>query len=174
MKCFARIPGAALAVGAFVLTVLLGVGAVSASALWQQSATATATVTANGAWPGPALASLTCINSNSDKTATLTVTATAAPATITYSALQASGTYGASYNGPTILLPSGSGNIVIIASPTAQASQIIKDNPASGPLTVRVTATYLDTTAASMDITLNHGVSNGKITCPLPPVPVRG
>lgn len=167
MKGFARVPGAALAIGAFVLTVLLGVGGVSVSALWQQSATATMTATANGAWPGPALGSLTCTNSNSDKTATLHVTATTAPATITYAALQANGTYGTSYTGPTILLPLGSGNIVIVASPAAQTSQIIKDNPADGSLTVRVTATYLDQTASSMDITLNHVLTGGKIVCPL-------
>ncbi|MEW9872709.1 hypothetical protein [Arthrobacter sp. HS15c] len=166
MKSFARFPGASLAVGAFVLTVLLGIGGASASALWQQSATATMTVTANGAWPGPALGSLTCTNSNSDKTATLTVTATAAPTTITYAALQANGTFGTSYTGPTILLPGGSGTIGIIASPAAQSSQIIKDNPAGGPLTIRVTATYLDTTAASMDTTLNHSVTGGKLVCP--------
>ena len=166
MNSFARFPGASLAVGAFVLTVLLGVGGASASALWQQSATATMTATANGAWPGAALGSLTCTNSNSDKTATLTVTATAAPATITYAAKQANGTFGTSYAGPLIALPGGSGNIAIIATPAAQASQIIKDNPAGGPLTVRVTATYLDTTAASMDITLNHNLSGGKIFCP--------
>lgn len=172
MKSFARIPGAALAVGAFVLAVLLGVGAASASALWQQSATATMTATANGAWPGPALGALTCTNDAPEKVATLTVTATAAPATITYAALQANGTYGTSYTGPTILLP-GTGNIVLTASPVAQMSQILKDNP-GGPLTVRVTATYLDTTAASTEITLTHSITNGKIICPLVPGPVRG
>ena len=165
MKSFARFPGASLAVGAFVLTFLLGAGAVSASALWQQSATATMTVTANGAWPGPSLGSVTCTNSNSDKTATLTVTTTAAAANITYAVVQVNGTVGTSYAGPVIALP-GSGNIVITASPAAQASQIIKDNPAGGPLKVRVTATYLDSTAASMDITLNHNIAGGKIFCP--------
>lgn len=166
MKSFARVPGAALAVGAFVLTVLLGVGGASASALWQQSATGTMSVTASGAWPGPALGALTCANSNSDKTATLTVTATAAPATITYAALQANGTYGTSYTGPTIALPSGSGSIVLTASPAAQSSQIIKDNPAGGSLRIRVTATYLDATASSKDITLNYNLSGGKLLCP--------
>ena len=166
MKSFARVPGAALAVGAFVLTVLLGAGAVSASALWQQSATATMSVTANGAWPGPALGSLTCTNSNSDKTATLTVTLAAGPANISYAALQTNGTYSTSYTGPQLLTPLAPGNIGITASPLAQASQIIKDNPAGGALTIRVTATYLDTTAASMDITLNHNLSGGKIFCP--------
>ena len=173
MKSFARFPGASLAVGAFVLTVLLGIGAASASALWQQSATATMAVTANGAWPGPSLGSLVCTNDNPEKVATIKVTATAAPATITYAAVHANGTLGTSYSGPTILLPSGNANIVLTGSPAAQTSQILKDNPA-GPLTVRVTATYLDTTAASLDITLNNSIANGKIICPLAPVPGRG
>lgn len=174
MKSFARVPGAAMAVGAFVLTVLLGIGGTSASALWQQSATATMTVTANGAWPGPAIASLTCTNSNADKTATLTVTPSAAPAAITYAAVQANGSLGPNYPGPTILLPFTSGTIVLQSSPqAAQMSAILRDNPA-GPLTVRVTATYLDTTAASMDITLTNSTHNHKIICPAAPVPVRG
>lgn len=174
MKSFARIPGATLAVGAFLLTVLLGIGGVSASALWQQSATATMSVTANGAWPGPALASLTCTNSNADKTATLTVTLSAISATITYAAVQANGTLGPSYAGPVILFPSTSATIVLQSSPQpASTSQILKDNPA-GPLTVRVTATYLDTTAASMDMVLNNSTNNHKIVCPVAPVPGRG
>ncbi|UZX04305.1 hypothetical protein F8G81_18075 [Arthrobacter sp. CDRTa11] len=168
----AQVPGARLAIGAFVLTVLLGVGGASASALWEQSATATMTVTANGAWPGPALAGLTCTNDSPHKVATLAVTVSAAPATITYAALQASGNYGTSYTGSTILLPNGSANIVLTASPYSQRSQILKDN-AAGPLTVRVTATYLDQTAAFMDVTLDNATANGKVSCPLAPVPVR-
>ena len=174
MKRSGRIPGVVPAIGAFVLTVLLGVGGVSASALWQQSATATLSVTANGAWPGPELGALTCTNDAPEKIATLKVTATAAPATITYAALQANGTYGPSYTGPTILLPSGTGNIVLTASPVAQMSQILKDNPAGGPLTVRVTATYLDTTTASTEITLTYTITNGKLVCPLVPGQVKG
>jgi hypothetical protein len=165
MKAASTVPGASLAAGAFVLTVLLGVGGVSASALWQQSATATMSVTANGAWPGPAIASLVCTNSNSDKTATLTVTVPAT-ATITYAALQTNGTSGPSYSGLASLLALTPGTIVLTANNNlGLASQILRDNPA-GPLTVRVTATYLDQTAASMDITLNNSISNGKIICP--------
>jgi hypothetical protein len=168
VKSFTRVPGAPFAVGAFVLTVLLGVGGVSAAALWQQSATATMTVTANGAWPGTAIASLTCTNSNSDKLATLTVTLAAGPANISYAALQANGTYGAIYQGPQLLPPSTPGQIVLNAStqPANQTSQILKDNPAGGSLTLRVAATYLDQTAASLDITLNYNLAGGKIICP--------
>jgi hypothetical protein len=166
VNSFARISGAAVAVGAFVLTVLLGVGGVSGAALWQQSATATMTVTANGAWPGPALASLTCTNDSPQKTATLTVTLSTGPATITYAALQANGTYGTSYAGLPSLLPATPGQIVLTANTNPLlASQILRDNPA-GPLTVRVMATYADQTAAYKDITLNSSPANGKIICP--------
>lgn len=158
-------PGAALAVGAFVLTVLLGAGAVSASALWQQSATATMSVTANGAWPGPAITSLTCTNDSPQRIATLTVTVPAT-ATVTYAALQANGTYGTSYSGISGLLGMTPGYIVLTSNPNlALASQIVRDNPA-GPLTVRVTATYPDQTAAHLNIILNNSTSNGKIICP--------
>ena len=173
MKTFARVPGAALAVGAFVLTVLLGVGGASASALWQQSATATMAVTANGAWPGPSLGSLACTNDAPEKVATIKVTATAAPATITYAAVHANGTLGTSYFLTTLVLP-GSANIVLTSGTQAShRSQILNENPA-GPLTIRVTATYVDTTASSLDITLTNSLSNGKIICPLAPVPGRG
>lgn len=41
MRSLQNLPGAKAALVAFVLTVLLGVGATSAAGLWQQSATAT-------------------------------------------------------------------------------------------------------------------------------------
>ncbi|SLK00409.1 hypothetical protein [Arthrobacter sp. P2b] len=168
-----NLPGAATAVGAFVLTVLLGLGGASASALWQQSATATMTVTAAAAWPGPAIASLTCTNDAPEKVATLRVTVPAT-ATITYAALQATGTYGPSYSGLLSLLALTPGTIVLTSNTNPLlASPILRDNPA-GPLTLRVTATYLDQTTASMDITLNNHMSNGKIICPVAPVPSRG
>lgn len=172
MLRFRNLPGAAAAVGAFVLTVLLGLGGASASALWQQSATATMTVRAAAAWPGPALASLTCTNDAPEKVASLKVTAPAT-ATVTYAALQANGSYGPSYSGLPSLLALTPGTIVLTASPEAQRSQILKDNP-SGPLTVRVTATYLDQTAAYLDIVLNNSTANGKIICPATPVPAHG
>lgn len=173
MRSLKRVPRATLAAGAFILTVLLGVGGVPASALWQQSATATMTVTASGAWPGPPIATLTCTNDNPGKTATLQVTLSVAPATVTYAARQPSGNYGTSYEGAFMALPVIPGSIALTASPASQMSQILKDNPA-GPLTVRVTATYVDQTAAFMDITLNHNLINGKILCPPSPVPSKG
>lgn len=164
MKLLARVPGAALAVGVFVLTVLLGAGAVSAYALWQQSATATMTVTANGNWPGPPITSLTCTNDSPEKIATLRITLSTGPGTLTYAALQANGSYGTSYLGPVIPVSLTPGSIVLTTN--NPASQIIRDNPSTGPLTIRVTATYLDQTAATVELTLNHNSTSGKLVCP--------
>lgn len=169
MKRSGRIPGVIPAIGAFVLTVFLGVGGVSASALWQQTATATMTVTASGAWPGPAIASLTCTNDSSEKIATLRITLSTGPATTTYAAVRANGSLGTSYLGP--MIPSSLTPGLITVN---KDSQIIQENPASGPLTVRVTATYSDQTAASSDITLNWNSSNQKLVCSAPVVPAKG
>jgi hypothetical protein len=163
MTPYKRDVGSRFALGAFVLTLLLGFGGVSASALWQQSATATMSVTANGAWPGPPLTSLTCTNDSPQKVATLRVTLPTGPANVTYAALQPNGSFGSSYQGPLSLLGLTPGNIVLTGSPAA--SQILKDNPA-GFLTIRVSATYVDQTVAHLDITLNNSVANGKIICP--------
>ncbi|TLM81731.1 hypothetical protein FDW83_15045 [Pseudarthrobacter sp. NamE2] len=166
---FRSLPGAAAAVGAFVLTVLLGLGGASASALWQQSATATMAVSAAAAWPGPAITSLTCTNDASESTATLHVTVPAT-ASISYAALQSNGSLGPSYAGLSSLLALTPGSFILTSSTNPLlASPIIRDNPA-GPLTVRVTATYVDQTTAHLDIVLHNSLSNGKITCPVSPV----
>lgn len=165
MTAFRSLPGSALAVGAFVLTVLLGLGGASASALWLQTATATKTVTATGNWPGPPITQLSCTNDNPEKIATLRFTVSA-PATISYAALQPNGSYGTSY------LSVVPGIIVLTTNPPA--SQVVKDNPASGPLTLRLTATYLDQNAASVELTLSYNASNGKLVCPPNLVPAKG
>lgn len=144
-----------------MLTVLLGVGGASASALWQQSSTATMTVTANGTWSGSPITTLTCTNDSPQKSATLRVTVPAT-ATITYAALQANGSYGASYPWTVIPVSLTPGTIALDAN-----SQVIKDNPATGPLTLRVTATYQDQGTASMNITLNWTSTNQKLVCPV-------
>ena len=146
--------------GAFLLTVLLGVGGASASALWQQSATATMTVTATGNWPGPAITSLVCANDSPQKVATLTVTVPKAPATVTYAALQANGSYGTTYTGPSINSTATPGTITLNS-----VSQIIIDNSLASQLTVRVTVVYSDQTQASANWTLRLDSNNAKIYC---------
>lgn len=123
------------------------------------------TVTANGNWPGPAIASITCANTNSQKTATLSVTlpstpTTLAPATSTYAALQANGSYGAVYTGPNFSSTSTPGTITLTST-----SQIIIDNSAASQLTVRVTVVYSDQTQASANWTLRLDSNNAKIYC---------
>nr|WP_246224005.1 hypothetical protein [Pseudarthrobacter psychrotolerans] len=151
--------------GAFLLTVLLGVGGASASALWLQTSTATMAVTATGNWPGPAIASITCANDSPQKVATLTVNlprtpATLAPATSTYAALQANGSYGTIYPGPNFSSTSTPGTITLNS-----LSQIIIDNSPASQLTVRVTVVYSDQTQASANWTLRLDSNNAKIYC---------
>lgn len=153
-------PGAAAAAGAFALTVLLGFGGASASALWQQSATATMAVTANGTWPGPAFTGFTCANDNPQKVATLTATGTRAPTSLTYAALQANGTYGPSYTDGVSLGITSTITLTI-------TSPIIVANRSTGQPAVRVTATYADQTqiTATATLHLEQGNNSDKVIC---------
>jgi hypothetical protein len=148
-----------VALGAFVLTVLLGLGGAGAHALWQQSATATMSVTAAAAWPGPAFTAFTCTNDSPQKTATLAVTGASKPATLTYSALQPDGTYGPSYTEPVL----GITNTVALTT----ASPIIVANRTATQLTIRVVATYTDQTQATGTavVQLEQGNNSNKVTC---------
>lgn len=148
----AKIPGAMLALFAFVLTVLLGIGGAAAIALWQQSATATMTVSAGYNW-GP-LITLACTNSVNEKTATLTVSSAQTPTTLTMAARRADGTYAVEY-------PAGTGTGPITLT---ELSPIVVANAGATPLTVRVTATFsdLETSIAEWSFTIASG---GKVKC---------
>ncbi|MBE4719021.1 hypothetical protein [Pseudarthrobacter sp. AB1] len=162
MSKLRSLPVPALAVGAFALTVLLGLGGGPAAALWQQSATATMTVTANGSWPGPAITSITCSNIASQKEATLSVTVPLAPATLTYAALQADGSYGPTYSVATPIASTTTPGTITLTG----VSQIVVDSGAATLLTVRVTATYTtDQTQASASYTLKVDSKNQKVYC---------
>jgi hypothetical protein len=156
MRKFRNLPGAALAVGAFVLTLMLGFGGAAASALWQQSATVAMTVT----WPAQAL-TVGCTNDSPQKVATLTVTSPSSVSTLTYSALQPGGTYGPAYN---VAVGQGITNSVALTT----GSQIIQDNKSTTSLTIRFTASFANGTQASGTVTLtvDSGNSAQKIVCP--------
>jgi len=160
MGKFRDLPGAGAAVGAFALTVTLGVGGASASALWQQSATATMTVSAATIWPGDVLTGFTCTNNNNRTHATLTATGTKTPASLTYAALQADGSYGPSYN-QAVTLGASSTVTLDITSP------IVVANRFTARLTIRVTATYSDqsTGSATAVLDLEQGNNSNKVTC---------
>ncbi|HSU45926.1 MAG TPA: hypothetical protein VLJ40_03350 [Arthrobacter sp.] len=155
-----NLPGAGLATGAFLLTVLLGIGVTSASALWQQSATATMAVTASGTWPAHQFSGFTCTNDNPRQTATLSAVGAAAPTALSYAALQSNGTYGPSYTESVSL---GTTSIVALTI----TSQIVVANRTTTPLTIRVTATYADEsqTTASATVSLEQGNNSNKVTC---------
>ncbi|WP_045729465.1 hypothetical protein [Pseudarthrobacter chlorophenolicus] len=156
MRTFRNLPGAAVAVGAFVLTVMLGLGGTAASALWQQSATATMTV----AWPLQAFTGFTCANDNPQKVATLSAAGTSKPTSLTYSARQANGTYGPSYTESVVLGTTSTVTLTI-------GSQIIAANRSTSQLTVRVVATYADQTqvTATAVVGLEQGNNSNKVTC---------
>lgn len=159
MRTVRNLPGASLAVGAFVLTVMLGLGGGAASALWQQSATATMTVTADGTWAGPAFV-LTCADP-SKKTVELTVTpsttlrADQLPATLSVSAVSSAATYSEWQ----ITVPNTAGKITL---PTGHA---LFNGQNSGLFEVRVTVTYRDNTSASVLRSIRKGNGNSEVTC---------
>ncbi|PTT68500.1 hypothetical protein [Arthrobacter sp. HMWF013] len=159
MTGFRRLPGAAMAVGAFVLTVMLGLGGPAASALWQQSADATMTVTASATWPGPPFSAFTCANDNPQKIATISATGAARPVSVTYAALQPTGTYGPSYTESVSLGTTSTVTLKI-------SSQIIVANRSTAQLTIRVTATYSDQTHTTGTAVIGLDQSNNdKVTC---------
>ena len=160
MRRFQGLPGASAAVGAFILTVLLGFGGPAASALWQQSATATMTVTAAASWPGPAFQQFACARiDNADKAVALSYVLPEVPAALTLSAKRSDGTYGPPL---TVAVAGASGSIVL-----NENSQIIAENRAISLLTVKATATYHNRTEASAEITLrlDVGTKSGKLYC---------
>ena len=159
MRTFRNLPGAAVAVGAFVLTVMLGLGGTAASALWQQSATATMTVTAAGSWAGPAF-TLSCADP-SKKTVELTVAPSTTlssnqlPATLSVSAVNSSATY----SDWQITAPNTSGKISLTTGHPLVSSQ------STGLIDIEVTVTYKDNSSASVLRSIHKGNGNSEITC---------
>ena len=151
------LPGAGLAAGAFLLTVLLGVGGGPAAALWQQSATATMAVTASGTWPSHQFSGFTCTNDTPQKVATLRAVGATAPTMLTYAALQSNGTYGPSYTESVSL---GTTSTVTLTT----TSQVVVANTTTTPLTIRVTATYADQSQTTASATVSPA-QGSKLVC---------
>lgn len=161
MKRLRSLPGAALAVGAFVLTVLLGLGGTSASALWQQSATASMTVTASNTWPGPTLTLGCAADGSGGKTVKVSYTLSGAAQSLQIFAVKADGTNGVSYLGP--VTPGVSGSTSISGD-----AAFVATNRVGNVLTLRVIATFANQPQVTADIvlTVEPGNSSGKIHCP--------
>ncbi|BCW79726.1 hypothetical protein [Arthrobacter sp. NicSoilC5] len=161
MARFRDLPGAAPAVGAFVLTVLLGVGGASASALWQQGATATMTVTASGTWPPPVFNTPVCSNvDNANKYVSLAYSGfSEAPTKLTFSAAGTNGVYGATSD---LAGPFGTSGNVSLFGDSAIFTQIT-----TTPATVRIVATFAGGAQATayVKVSLEIGTGNKKIYC---------
>jgi hypothetical protein len=156
VKKLVQLPGAALAVGAFVLTVLLGVGGASASALWQQSATGTMSVTANGTWPGQLICSFA---DNADKYVNLAYAVSGAPTALSLSAKKADGTYGPA-SSVTPATPSGTIQL-------RGDSAVLVQSSGMSVVSVRLTASFASQpqVMAETTVRLETGTSSGKIYC---------
>ncbi len=146
-----------MAVGAFVLTVMLGLGGGAASALWQQSATATMTVTASGAWPAQGF---TCVKADSaDKFVNLTYDLAQPPTSLSLSAKLANGSYGTSMVQST---NAAAGTIALKAD-----SSVFSQTSGMASVTVRITPTYGSTAGSPAELTFKFdtGTGNNKIYC---------
>jgi hypothetical protein len=155
------VPGAAIAVGAFVLTVLLGVGGASASALWQQSATATMTVTASGTWSAPVFPTPVCsAGDTANKSVSLAYSGfSEAPTKLTFSAAGTNGIYGTSTDASG---PFGASGSVLVWGDSTIFSQI-----STTPATIKIVATFASGLQSTTTVTVNLeiGTGNKKIYC---------
>lgn len=156
-----NLPGTALAVGAFALTVLLGIGGASASALWQQSATTTMTVTASGTWSAPVFATPVCSNVDSaNKYVSLAYSGfSEAPAKFTFSAAGTNGAYGTSAD---MAGPFGTSGSLSLFGDSTIFTQV-----ATTPATVKIVATFSGGAQATayVKVNLEIGTGNKKIYC---------
>jgi hypothetical protein len=150
----ARVPGGMLALFAFMLTVLLGIGGTSAVALWQQSATATMSVSAAANWSS---ISITCSDgsNNSNKSIILTVT----PAgTVTQPMYIASRSLTGTYGTETTV-----GTSITLQPTSALVTSAI--GSASAGFAVRIRAEVDGQWTSSEITTLSVNAGNSKIYC---------
>ncbi|MET1088879.1 MAG: hypothetical protein ABWY04_17460 [Arthrobacter sp.] len=159
MVRFRGLPGAALAVGAFVLTVLLGLGGAPASALWQQSATATMTVSAASTWPGPSFQAHCSGFGSPYRSVRITASLPQNARSVTISASRPNG----SFSQPEAMSVFGT----LAFSTVAVTDDILSGSGGMTLVTLRVTATYSDQTEYSDDLTvrMDGTTSNRKIYC---------
>jgi hypothetical protein len=162
MKSQAKIPGAMLALFAFVLTVLLGIGGAAAVALWQQSATATMSVSAASSWQS---VSVTCATMAANNSVNLTVTGD--PRT---SSSIASRLSGGSYGAETSLgTQSGTFTFELTTSTYGMAATL-NGAPQNPHVDVRIQVTFPDLTTGSVELLqLPVTGNNKKISCPAVP-----
>ncbi|WP_285241679.1 hypothetical protein [Pseudarthrobacter sp. MEB009] len=159
MKRLRSLPGAALAVGAFVLTVLLGAGGAPALAWWDQNGSVSMTVTASNTWTGPTVTLGCAADGTNAKKVNVTYTLSSATQSLKVVAKKADGS-----TGPTnteLAKPGATGSITIGGD-----DDFVTANRVGSVLTLRVIATFANQPQVTADIVLSLGGSNGKISCP--------
>jgi hypothetical protein len=156
MKAQQNLPGAKAALVAFVLTVLLGAGATSAAALWQQSATATLAVSAAADWPAAAM-SLHCTAGPGDSV-TLTIQNIPAPTAVTIASRTSGGTYGSS-----VTVSPTSATIVVGATTYGIPESV--GSTKNGKVDLRVSATYTGGTGTAELLGLQLTGNNTRLAC---------
>ncbi|MFE4541425.1 hypothetical protein [Arthrobacter sp. NPDC056727] len=152
----AKVPGAMLALFAFMLTVLLGIGGTSAVALWQQSASATMSVSAAASWPGSGMG-LQCASGPGDSV-TLTITNAPSPTSVSVASRTAGGTYGSEYT----VTPT-SATIVVAATSFGIPASV--GSTKNGKIDLRVSA-WFDGGSGMAEISgLQLTGNNSKLAC---------
>lgn len=163
MKSQAKIPGAMLALFAFVLTVLLGIGGMAAVALWQQSATATMSVSAASSWQS---VSVTCVTVPANNSVNLTVTGDPRSSSSIASRLS-----GGSYGAETSLSGAQSGAFTFeLTISTYGMAATLNGAPPAPHVDIRIQATFPDQATASVEVLQLPVTGNNKrIACPVVP-----
>lgn len=151
-----NLPGAKAAPVAFVLTVLLGVGATSAAGLWQQSASTTMAVSAATDWPAAPM-SVLCAAGPGDSV-TLTIQNIPAPTAVTIASRTSGGTYGAAMS-----VSPASATIVVGAASYGIPGSV--GSAKNGKIDLRVSATYTGGTGTAELLGLQLTGNNTRLAC---------
>jgi hypothetical protein len=152
----AKMPGGMLALFAFMLTVLLGIGGTSAVALWQQSASATMAVSAAASWPGSDMA-LQCAAGPGDSV-TLTIANAPSLTSVSVASRTAGGTYSADY-------PVTPAAATIVVAATSFGIPTSVGSTKNGKIDLRVNASFDGGSWAAEISGLQLTGNNSKLAC---------
>ncbi|MBT2515260.1 hypothetical protein [Arthrobacter sp. ISL-30] len=150
----ARLPGTALAIGAFCLTLLLGLGTASAFGLWQQSSDATIAVKA-GTWV-PTV-SISCANGHSQGSVVLTITTSEAPQSLTINAKKNGSSYGPAET------DLGAASTTVTVTPLTP--YIVTTGTGNRTVTIRVTGGFATPTATAEWPNIRIFSAGSRIAC---------
>jgi hypothetical protein len=155
MNTPARLPGTALAIGAFCLTLLLGLGTASAFGLWQQSSTATMTIKAGSWLPTVAIG---CTNGLGQGSVVLSITTSEQPSSLSINAKKNGTAY------PLTATSLAAGTTTVTLTPLLP-SYITATGVGNRDVSVQVTAGFPIASATAEWTTLRIYAGGTKIAC---------